>query len=134
MTGPANAHPSVMFEIIARDQAAMQRFYADVFGWRYDTGGSGFAYVHFPLRARPLLGGIGQADPATPGFEPGRNFYLLVDDLQAAIDRALAHGGAPYMPPAAADGYRFAMIRDPEGNPVGLIEPFAQAEGADAGT
>ncbi|WP_404823837.1 VOC family protein [Pseudomonas capsici] len=28
------------------------------------------------------------------------------------------------MPPAAIDGYRFAMFKDPEGNPVGLIEPF----------
>ena len=28
------------------------------------------------------------------------------------------------MPIAGVDGYRFAMIQDPEGNPVGLIEPF----------
>jgi hypothetical protein len=28
------------------------------------------------------------------------------------------------MEPASVDGYRFAMIEDPEGNPVGLIEPF----------
>lgn len=118
-----NQHPAVMFEIIGRDQRALQKFYSHVFGWQYQEGSSGFAYVHFPVRTLPLLGGIGQANPDIPGFDPGRNFYLLVDDLEAAIGRALAAGGTRYMEPASADGYTFAMIRDPEGNPVGLIKP-----------
>jgi predicted enzyme related to lactoylglutathione lyase/quinol monooxygenase YgiN len=121
----ANQHPAVMFEIIANDQDAVKAFYAKVFGWTYQSGSSGFAYVHFPMRGQPLLGGIAQADPTVPGFAPGRNFYLLVDELEPAIARALAAGGTPYMPIAAVDGYRFAMIQDIEGNPVGLIEPFA---------
>lgn len=121
-----NEHPSVMFEIIGHDQGALQAFYASAFGWSYRLGGSGFAYVDFPLRLGPLLGGIGQASE-DPGFEPGRNFYLLVDDLEVAIDRALAAGGSRYMDPASADSYHFAMIRDPEGNPIGLIQPFHEA-------
>ncbi|WP_158290099.1 VOC family protein [Ramlibacter sp. WS9] len=114
-----------MFEIIARDQGALQTFYTSVFGWNYQAGSSGFAYVNFPLRTLPLLGGIGQAN-SSPGFEPGRNFYLLVDDLDAAIARALAAGGSRYMEPTSADGYHFAMVRDPEGNPIGLIKPFSE--------
>jgi predicted enzyme related to lactoylglutathione lyase len=113
-----------MFEIIANDQAAAQSFYSHVFGWSYQVGADGFAYVRFPVESRLLLGGIGQANSAVPGFEPGHNFYLLVDDLDATIARAVEAGGTHYMPPTSADGYRFAMIRDPEGNPVGLIEPF----------
>jgi predicted enzyme related to lactoylglutathione lyase len=113
-----------MFEIIANNQAAIQAFYSQVFGWTYQVGTGGFAYVHFPAEARPLLGGIGQANSAVPGFEPGNSFYLLVDNLDAAIARTLTAGGTEYMAPASVDGYRFAMIRDPEGNPVGLIEPF----------
>lgn len=120
-----NRHPSVMFEIIAQDQAAMTAFYATVFGWRYQAGRSGFAYVHFPAGSPPLLGGIGQAEPGVPGFAPGHAFYLLVDAVQPVIDAALAAGGAALMPPTTVDGYTFAMFRDPEGNPVGLIEPFA---------
>jgi hypothetical protein len=38
--------------------------------------------------------------------------------------RALAAGGTRYMEPASADGYTFAMIRNPEGNPMGLIKPL----------
>ena len=119
-----NRHPSVMFEIIAKDQERAKAFYSAVFGSTYETGTGGFAYVHFPKEATPLLGGIGQAQKDVPGFEPGHNFYLRVASLDAAIDAAVAAGGERLMPPSAVDGYRFAMIRDPEGNPIGLIEPF----------
>jgi len=124
VTTPGNRHPSVMFEVIAKDQAKAQAFYGAVFGWTYQAGSSDFAYVQFPTAVTSLLGGIGQAQPDTPGFEPGRNFYLLVDKVEDAIARATAAGGSVYMPPTSADGYRFAMIEDPEGNPIGLIEPF----------
>jgi uncharacterized protein len=120
-----NRHPAVMFELIARDQATLQAFYGAVFGWTYRIGTGGFAYVDFPTASRPLLGGIGQAQAGVPGFEPGHNFYLLVDSLEATIAAAEDHGGALSMPIAEVDGYRFAMITDPEGNPVGLIEPFS---------
>ena len=120
-----NRHPAVMFELIARDQDRLKAFYSAVFGWTYRIGTGGFAYIDFPAGTRPLLGGIGQAQAGVPGFEPGHNFYLQVDDLAATVAAAEAAGGAPYMPIAEVDGYRFAMIQDPEGNPVGLIEPFA---------
>jgi len=88
-----------MFEIIARNQPGLKTFYSEVFGWQYQTGTGGFAYVHFPGHAPPLLGGIGQADPSIPGFDPGHAFYILVDDLEAAIQRAVAAGGSQYVPP-----------------------------------
>jgi hypothetical protein len=80
--------------------------------------------VRFPAEVRHLLGGIGQATSKVPGFEPGHNFYLLVDDLNATINRALEVGGMRYVEPMVVDGYRFAMVRDPEWSPVGLVEPF----------
>lgn len=122
--GTVNKHPAVMFEIIANDSAAAQAFYQQVFGWEYAIGTGGFAYVHFPAGMPPLLGGIGQADPSTPGFEPGHNFYLLVDAVQPVLDAVSSAGGSVLMPVTDIDGYRIAMFRDPEGNPVGLIEPF----------
>jgi predicted enzyme related to lactoylglutathione lyase/quinol monooxygenase YgiN len=121
----ANLHPAVMFEIIANDQAAMTSFYSEVFGWQYEDGTGDFAYIHFPAGSPPLLGGIGPARPDTPGFAPGHNFYLLVDSLEPVLDRAAEAGATPLMPPTAVDGYRFAMFTDPEGNPIGLIEPFS---------
>jgi hypothetical protein len=125
ITSPVdNRHPSVMFEIIARDQGTLKTFYNGVFGWSYEAGTGGFAYVPFPARVTPLLGGIGQTEPNTPGYEPGKNFYLRVDDLDAAIRRALEHGGSRHVDPVSVDGYTFAMVKDPEGNTIGLIKPF----------
>jgi uncharacterized protein len=119
-----NRHPGVMFEIIANNQATLETFYSKVFDWHYRGGTDGFAYIPFPLQTLPLLGGIGQTKPDIPGYQPGKNFYLLVDDLEAAIARAVANGGSQYVAPVRVDGYEFAMIQDPEGNPVGLIRPF----------
>lgn len=120
-----NRHPSVMFEVIAHDQPKLKQFFSDVFDWRYDVGKeSGFAYVPFPEQCTALLGGIGQANPQMAGFEAGTNFYLRVDDLDAAISRAVEYGGQRFVDPVSVDGYTFAMIKDPEGNAIGLIKPF----------
>jgi hypothetical protein len=119
-----NRHPAVMFEISAKDQGKLKHFYQEVFGWQYQIGTGDFAYVHFDGNSPPLLGGIGQSNPKIPGFEAGHRFYLLVDDLDEAIARAKKAGASLELPPAAVDGYHFAIIKDPEGNPIGLITPF----------
>jgi hypothetical protein len=121
----ANRHPAVMFELIAKQQKVLLDFYQTVFGWQYQSDANGFAYVHFPAGSPALLGGIGQADSKTPGFEPGHNFYLLVDRIEPVLDAISAAGGSLLMKRTDIDGYHFAMFRDPESNPVGLIEPFA---------
>jgi predicted enzyme related to lactoylglutathione lyase/quinol monooxygenase YgiN len=123
-SAPANHHSSVMFEIIGRDQARLKQFYQAVFGWAYTLGTDGFAYVKFAVEPRLALGGIGQTVPDVPGFEPGHNFYLLVEDLGATIARAVEAGATTLMAPTAIDGYQLAMIKDPEGNPIGLIKPW----------
>ena len=120
-----NRHPAVMFEISAKDQKKLTHFYREVFGWQYRQKAPGeFAYVHFEGNSPPLLGGIGQSNPTQPGFEAGHRFYLLVDDLDEAITKAKKAGAKVQLPPTPVDGYHFAIIEDPEGNPIGLITPF----------
>jgi predicted enzyme related to lactoylglutathione lyase/quinol monooxygenase YgiN len=119
-----NRHPAVMFEILAKSQQPLLDFYQRVFGWRYEVGTGGFAYVPFPVETMPLLGGIGQANEKQKGFEAGRNFYLLVDDLPATIEAVKAAGGSAYVDPTKIDSYELAMVKDPEGNVVGLMKPF----------
>lgn len=123
-TAAQNQHPSVMFEIISQDQAASKAFYNSVFDWEYQSGTDNFAYIHFPAGSPQLLGGIGEFKDKIPGFEPGTNFYLRVEDLQVCLDRAVKAGGTILMEPTEVDGYHFGMFRDPEGFAVGLITPF----------
>jgi predicted enzyme related to lactoylglutathione lyase len=120
----ANRHPAVMFEISAKHQDGLKCFYQQVFGWQYRIGTGQFAYVDFSGNTPPLLGGIGQSLPHIPGFEPGHRFYLLVDELCPVIARAVSAGGTQQMAPTCVDGYHFAIILDPEDNPIGLITPF----------
>lgn len=122
-----NQHPSQMFEIIAKEQSKAMTFYGEVFGWTFEPGPSGFAYVHFGSGPGASMGGIGKADSAVPGEAPGCHFYLTVDHLETAIEKVLAAGGGRLMDPTSLDGYRFAMITDPEGNIVGLLEAFTTA-------
>ncbi|WP_082874763.1 VOC family protein [Burkholderia sp. MSMB1589WGS] len=119
-----NVHPSVMFEIMARDQANLKQFYSDVFGWRYNSGSNDFAYIRFPRQRVALLGGIGQAASGQAGSNAGTNFYLRVADLQDAIGRVVENGGSSLLGPTSVDGYTFAMVKDPEGNAIGLVKPF----------
>lgn len=120
----SNRHPAVMFEIIASDQVRALQFYEQVFGWSWQFGTGNFGYVHFPFCRPALLGGVGKANTEEPGFKAGTYFYLEVDGLEEALERVEAHGGARYVEPTSVDGYRFAMFKDPEGNVIGLIEPF----------
>lgn len=121
---PGNKHPAVMFEVMSNNPEQARAFYSTVFGWTFDTGSAGFSYVQFPSAERPLLGGIGQADPAVPGMRTGTNFYLLVDDLVETLKRAVDAGASVLMRPTKVDGYHFAMFTDPEGLSIGLITKF----------
>lgn len=126
MTVKRAHHPALMFEVIATNQSALMDFYRAVFGWDYVIGTGGFAYIKFPMQSTPLLGGIGQANAAIPGFEPGCNFYLSVASLSDTLSLVTHHGGSLFVPPTPVDGYHLAMFKDPEGNPIGLIEPFSR--------
>ena len=123
-----NQHPAVMFEILAKDEAALSEFYAFVFGWSYQTGSAGFNYVKFPVQDTRLLGGIGQAADA-PGQRPGASFYLQVPDLIRPSSGLSQVAADPLLDPTRVDGYRFAMFTDPEGNAIGLIERATDSEG-----
>lgn len=116
-----NAHPVVMFEFIAADQARLCTFYETVFGWEFDRKGP-FAYIDFPTPPTFTLGGIGQAQDGVPGWSPGCAFYLAAADLKETLTAVERAGGAVVMTPTEADGYHFAMFTDPEKNLVGLLQ------------
>jgi predicted enzyme related to lactoylglutathione lyase len=116
-----NSSPAVMFEFIASDQKRLCEFYRQVFGWQYQVEG-GFAYVKFAPQLITPLGGIGQAKPDEPGWQPGRNFYLATHDVKASLAKVVEAGGKVAVPVTETDGYTFAMFTDPEGNLVGLLQ------------
>jgi len=112
--------PVVWFEIAGRDLDGLERFYGDLLGWKIDADN--------PLR----YGGVDTGAPGgIPGgiYAPGApigeyvSFYAQVEDLDSALADALRLGGRVVGPPEAIpSGARIAMIFDPEGHRIGLIQ------------
>ncbi len=108
--------PVVYFEIGCRDRAKTDAFYAELFDWELKPDEMATTVVAGE-------GGIGGHIVAF-GHEPFKQtiFYVLVDDLQAMLDRAGALGGKTLIPPVEIPGGKgsFAWFADPEGNTIGL--------------
>src|SRR5215472_18677073 len=90
----AMADPVIHFEIIGKDAADSQKFYADLFGWDIDADN--------PLKYGSVAagdGGIGGGVGPTMDGSVRTMFYVGVEDLQAKIDAAQALGAKTVMPP-----------------------------------
>lgn len=118
--GNSVGRPVVHFEIIARDRAALQRFYGELFDWKIDDNNT-FNYGMVETGGQGINGGIGSTEK--PGDE-GVSVYVQVPDLLAALDQAERLGGKTVMPPMEIPGagVHLAQFTDPEGNIVGLIK------------
>jgi len=71
-------------------------------------------------------GGVLTLTPAMTdgGARPGWMTYFHVDDVDAAVEKATGMGARVQMPPMTMDGVgRMAMIADPRGAPLYLMDP-----------
>jgi hypothetical protein len=113
------------FEVLGQDQAALQSFYAQVFGWTLTPQQTPLGtYATSGLEQTGVQGGIGQA-PEGPGWSI---FYVDVADLDATIAAVQAQGGAVRMPPTTLPECRIAVVADPEGHLFGLSQMTQPAE------
>jgi uncharacterized protein len=113
--------PVAFFEVISAEPGRARAFYTGLFGWQAeaDPAMGGYALVDTGAGEGAIGGGIGPS--MTPG-DTGVKIYMRVDDLDAYLERAEKLGGAKVAPPTDLPGDfgRFAILADPDGNPVGL--------------
>ena len=114
------ANPVTWFEIIGSDPIALQKFYADTFGWKLSPPIAEMGnYSMLDHEGQGIGGGIGGA----MGDKPRTTFYIQVDDPQAYLDKAAKAGSKTLMPVTAiTPDTTIAMFADPEGNVVGLLK------------
>jgi predicted enzyme related to lactoylglutathione lyase len=110
--------PVVHFEIGCRDRAKTGDFYSKLFGWQITVAGP----------ASNIETGSPQGIPGhitALGHEPQHYtmFYVDVEDVQAALDKATELGGKKLVGPIAIPTGAFAWFADPDGNIIGLLEP-----------
>ena len=81
------------------------------------------------LLSQPAAGGAGQASDAGRQPEPGgwNRFQIEVDDLEATMQGLRDAGVAVRTEIVQGNGGRQAVVDDPSGNPVELLEPNGQA-------
>ncbi|MDV6014247.1 VOC family protein [Haloechinothrix sp. LS1_15] len=110
-------NPVVHFEIGGRDLDRQRSFYRDLFGWTFDTADPKYALIS--SEDSGIGGGLMQVDN---DMTPYVAVYVAVDDLEAALGKAVALGGKRVLGPTPIpDVGTFAVFTDPDGNPVGLF-------------
>jgi uncharacterized protein len=105
-------------EMPATDIARSAEFYKGVFGWTIRKRGDGstaFDDTTGEVSGTWVLG-------RPPAAKPGLLFYIMVDNLAATVDAAVAHGGEIVQPIGADAPELTARFRDPAGNVIGLYQ------------
>jgi uncharacterized protein len=111
-------NPVVHFEVGGKDAAALQSFYANLFDWKIDANNP-MQYGMVEAVGGGIAGGVGP----TPGGDGHVTWYVQVDDLAAALEKAEKLGGKTAMPPMdIPDGPSIAQFTDPAGNLIGLLK------------
>jgi hypothetical protein len=109
----------IHFEIVGKDGAALQKFYADLFGWNLDTNNPGGYGMSNPDETGVVVG-IGNSPDGGAGHVTG---YVAVADVEAALNRAAELGGRVIMPKfSPGGGATLGLLADPEGHVLGVTE------------
>ena len=110
----------VWFEVAGRDLPTLTGFYEGLFGWKVDASNP----VQYGLVDTQAEGGIpGGIYAAEADAEPYVTFYADVRDIKASLEQAEKLGGKVLAEPREIDGgARVALLADPEGHTVGLIQ------------
>ena len=113
----AMGRPVVHFEIGCRDRAKTGDFYSKLFGWQITAAGP----------ASNVQTGSPKGIPGhitSLGHEPEHYimFYVDVEDVKAALDKAVELGGKTIVGPVKIPTGTFAWFSDPDGNTIGLLQ------------
>jgi hypothetical protein len=112
----SHPHPVVHFEILGKDQALLESFYKDVFGWQMNPVMEGYSLVN---PGSGIGGGIG----AMGEDRQHVTFYVAVEDVGAALTLIEGKGGrTAFGPHPIPDGGMIGGFHDPEGHLIGLVQ------------
>jgi uncharacterized protein len=107
-------------EIPATDVAVSSRFYSQVFGWKIRVRGDGERAFDDTTGAVSGAWFLGRSRSR----EPGMLTHVMVDSIEAALQKVTAAGGklATPMTPISPNGEAYATIFDPAGNLLGIYQ------------
>ena len=116
---PTMANGKICYiEIPAVDIRNSADFYAKVFAWQIRQRGDG---------STTFDDTVGQVSGAwvldrPPALQPGLLMYIMVDDINIAVEKVIAAGGHIVQPVGVDAPELTARFRDPAGNVIGLYQ------------
>ena len=114
-------NPVVHFEIGGKDAQKMREFYGELFDWELEVHDMMGGYTTAAVGEGGIGGGLVQCSPPMPPNYTA--FYVQVDDVQAALDKAGSMGATTLLPPTPIPGIgTMGMFSDPDGNAIGLFK------------
>jgi len=119
--------PVVHFEVVGSDGDKLRAYYAELFGWEFQTMGGPMNYgvVQREGNTDDEGVGIGGGVGGVEGDEGHVTFYVEVPDVETALGKAESLGGKRLMGPDEVQGARITIAHfgDPEGHVIGLVSP-----------
>jgi predicted enzyme related to lactoylglutathione lyase len=110
-------NPVTHFEINGSDGKRLQKYYADLFGWKVVASNPLEYGLVDTETGRGANGGISGSETG-----PSVTFYVEVNDPQAYLDKAVELGGKVITPVTTIPQMVImAQFADPEGNVIGII-------------
>lgn len=110
-------------ELSSPNVPASKEFYSKVFGWQFvDHDMGDMTYTMIKLNGQDMMGGIwGIPKEMQAHIPPHWMTYILVEDADAALEKAQQNGAKVVKPVSPAGDFgRFAIIADPTGAHVAL--------------
>jgi len=111
--------PVVWFEVAGRDFDSLSKFYTELFHWKVNADNpAGYGMVDTAGNGGIPCGIFASSDTEYV------TFYVSVPDLEAKLREAEKLGAKVVQPPTPTgpDGPMVAMISDPEGHRVGVLQ------------
>ena len=105
-------------EFAGTDGAALKDFYAGLFGWEVQAREGCESSYYDIATGEGFTAGIRHEPEGCAEIV----VYVEVADVDAAVVTARELGAEVRIPPMEYGDLRFALITDPQGNPVGLTQ------------
>jgi predicted enzyme related to lactoylglutathione lyase len=115
------------FEVYVDDFQRAQKFYHDVFGWEFSISTVvPYEFYMIDTSTNPMgikEGGMRKrAQPLPENSAPGYVCFIMVEAIDAALEKIVEHGGKVTVPKAYVPAGYFASALDTEGNAFSIWE------------
>lgn len=111
------AQPVIHFEVGGGDPGALQTYYGDLFDWKIDADNP-MNYGIVEKAGEGMDGGVGPTEMGDGHV----TFYVGVEDVGGALDKAVSLGGEKVFGPEKVMGeVEIGLFSDSQGNVVGVV-------------